>query len=116
MRLLIEKIAAGADLTPNDIAYAVALLLSDQGEDTTKAEFLTALHHKGETAEEIAGFVQVLTQRAIDPMINPADLSGAMVDICGTGGDGLDFFNVSTTVMFVLAAGGVPVVKHGNRG
>ena len=38
-----------------------------------------------------------------------------MIDVCGTGGDGLDLFNVSTTIMFILAAGGVAVVKHGNR-
>ncbi len=54
-------------------------------------------------------------ERAVDPMIDPADLPGPMIDICGTGGDGLDFFNVSTTIMFVLAAGGAVVVKHGNR-
>jgi anthranilate phosphoribosyltransferase len=54
-------------------------------------------------------------ERAVDPEINPADFAGPMMDVCGTGGDDLDFFNVSTTIMFVLAAGGVVVVKHGNR-
>ena len=48
-------------------------------------------------------------------MIDPADLPGPMIDVCGTGGDGHDFFNVSTTIMFILAAGGAVVVKHGNR-
>lgn len=115
MRALIEKANAGVDLTPNDIAYAVTVLLSEELDDATKGEFLIALHQKGESAEEIAGFVEVLMQRAIDPMIDPAGLSGPMLDVCGTGGDGLDFFNVSTTIMFVLAAGGVAVVKHGNR-
>src|SRR5947209_19304141 len=54
-------------------------------------------------------------KRAVDPMIEPAQMSGPMIDICGTGGDGFDFFNVSTTAMFIVAAGGAAVVKHGNR-
>src|SRR5207245_9742218 len=68
-----------------------------------------------ESADEIAGFVRLLMERAVNPLIEPADLAGPMIDVCGTGGDGLDFFNVSTTIMFVLGAGGVVVVKHGNR-
>jgi anthranilate phosphoribosyltransferase len=56
-----------------------------------------------------------LVDRAVDPAIDPATLSGPMIDICGTGGAGLELFNVSTTVMFILAAGGAVVVKHGNR-
>jgi len=54
-------------------------------------------------------------ERANDPEIDPAKLPGPLIDVCGTGGDGLDFFNVSTTIMFVLAAGGAVVIKHGNR-
>ena len=48
-------------------------------------------------------------------MLDPAKLPGPIIDVCGTGGDGLDLFNVSTTIMFILAAGGAIVVKHGNR-
>ena len=98
-----------------DISLAVAALFSDATDDLVKADFLTALHRKGETAEEILGFVQQLIDRAIDPLIDPKNLSGPMIDVCGTGGDGFDLFNVSTTIMFVLAAGGAVVVKHGNR-
>jgi anthranilate phosphoribosyltransferase len=103
------------DLTAGDINFAMSLLLSDSTDDATKAEFLIALHRKGESVEEIVAFVQQLTDRAIDPAIDPKNLPGPMIDVCGTGGDGLDLFNVSTTVMFVLAAGGAAVVKHGNR-
>src|SRR4029077_9955044 len=46
---------------------------------------------------------------------DPKNLAGPIIDVCGTGGDGIDLFNVSTTIMFVLAAGGAVVVKHGNR-
>src|ERR1700732_2578197 len=91
------------------------MLFSDATADSAKAKFLTALHRKGETAEEIVAFVQQLIDRAVDPLIDPQKLPGPMIDVCGTGGDGLDLFNVSTTIMFVLAAGGAAVVKHGNR-
>jgi anthranilate phosphoribosyltransferase len=115
MKALVDKLKAGVDLNSGDMAFAVTLLLSDQVEDETKADFLSALHDKGESAEEIAGFVELLMERAVDPMLNPAEFNGPMLDVCGTGGDGLDFFNVSTTIMFILAAGGAAVVKHGNR-
>lgn len=115
MNVLTDKVTAGLDLNTGDVALAVTLLLSDQVNDEEKSSFLTALHKKGESAEEIAAFVELLLERAVNPMLNPAEFSGPMLDVCGTGGDGLDFFNVSTTIMFVLAAGDVTVVKHGNR-
>lgn len=115
MKNLVEKLRGGGDLTAGDIRYVVPVLLSDAVTDEMKAEFLTALHEKGETAEEVACFVELFMERATDPQINAAELPGPMIDVCGTGGDGLDFFNVSTTIMFILAAGGAVVVKHGNR-
>src|SRR5256714_5459923 len=115
MKTLIAKMRNGIDLTSSDINYAMSMLLSDSTEDGMKSDFLKALHDKGESVEEIVAFVQNLIDRAIDPLIDPKNLSGPMVDVCGTGGDGLDLFNVSTTIMFVLAAGGACVVKHGNR-
>jgi anthranilate phosphoribosyltransferase len=116
LKALTEKLESGGDLTAADIRYVVPLLLSDAADAELKAAFLTALHRKGETAEEITGFVGLFMERADDPQINPNELPGPMIDVCGTGGDGLSFFNVSTTIMFILAAGGAVVVKHGNRG
>ena len=115
MKSLIGKLRSGVDLNSSEINFAVPLLFSDTTEDSVKAEFLTALHRKGESAEEIVSFVQQLIDRAVDPLLDPKNLPGPMIDVCGTGGDGLDLFNVSTTIMFVLAAGGATVVKHGNR-
>ena len=115
MKSLIEKLRNGVDLNWAEIDEAVAFLLSPDVDDQAKADFLTTLHKKGETAEEIAAFVRSLMKRAVDPMIDRAEMPGPMVDVCGTGGDGLDSFNVSTAVAFVVAAGGAVVVKHGNR-
>jgi anthranilate phosphoribosyltransferase len=115
MKALIEKVRSGLDLQSNDIGHALVLLLSDEVEDERKVEFLTALHQKSESADEIVGFVRALMGRALDPMIAPSDLPGPMIDVCGTGGTGLNFFNVSTTITFILAAGGAVVIKHGNR-
>ena len=115
MKRLIADLRGGSDLNRKEIAVALTLLLSDTVSAQEKAEFLKALHEKGETPEEIAGFVEQLIDRAVDPGIDPAKLSGPMIDVCGTGGSGLDLFNVSTTIMFILAAGGAVVVKHGNR-
>ncbi len=110
---LIEKIRAGNNLSAFDVQEAAAFLLSDSIEAKTKADFLTALHDKGESASEIASFVRVLLERAVPLEI---EVDGPIVDVCGTGGDGIDLFNVSTAITFVLAAGGATVVKHGNRG
>jgi anthranilate phosphoribosyltransferase len=116
MKILIAKLQSGGDLTEGDIRYVVPMLVSDAVADELKAEFLTALHAKGETAEEVVSFAQLFMERAIDPEVHAAELPGPLIDVCGTGGDGLDFFNVSTTIMFILAAGGAVVIKHGNRG
>ena len=115
MNTLTEKLRNGIDLTAGEVDEAVTFLLSSETDDELKADFLMALHNKGETAEEIAAFVQPLMKRAVDPMIDPAVMPGPMIDVCGTGGDGRDLFNVSTAIAFVAAAGGAVVVKHGNR-
>lgn len=115
MTPLIEALRDGRDLTSSEVGLAVAQLLSTETPDERKAEFLTLLHRKGESTEEIVAFVRELLARAVDPQIEASMLSGPMLDNCGTGGDALDLFNVSTTVMFILGAGGVVVVKHGNR-
>jgi len=111
---LIAQLRGGVSLAPGEIDFAAEFLLA--GEDAElKADFLRALSAKGETDEEIAGFVEAFLRHAVDPGIDPASVPGPMLDVCGTGGDRLDLFNVSTTSMFILAAGGVVVVKHGNR-
>src|SRR5204862_1884912 len=81
-----------------------------------KADFLSQLARKGETVEEIAAFAKALRERAIEPPVDKAwRASHEILDVCGTGGDRLNTFNISTTVALVCAAAGVPVAKHGNR-
>jgi len=116
MRELIERLSHREDLEPEQIGRAVAGLVDEGEDDGVKADFLRALRAKGETAEEIACFVAALLTRAVEPGIDAATLEGPMIDVCGTGGDRMELFNVSTTAMFVLAAGGAVVAKHGNRG
>jgi anthranilate phosphoribosyltransferase len=116
MRDLIEYLGHQRDLDAAQIGQAVTGLVDPEGDEVLKADFLHALRTKGETAAEIAGFVRALLERAVDPGIDPAALPGPMIDVCGTGGDRMNLFNVSTTVMFLLGAGGAAVVKHGNRG
>lgn len=108
----------GRELSPGDVAAAVTALLApaDVVADARKATFLRDLRARGETPGEIAAFARSLLERAVDPGIDPGRLPGPLLDVCGTGGDRLDLFNVSTTAAFVLAAGGAAVAKHGNRG
>ena len=116
MRALIDSLTRREDLTPPQVAQAVTVLLDPAQDDAIKADFLHALRVKGETAAEIAAFVSALVERAVDPEIDASILPGPMMDVCGTGGDRMELFNVSTTAMFLLAAGGAVIVKHGNRG
>ncbi|HEY5742386.1 MAG TPA: anthranilate phosphoribosyltransferase [Terrimicrobiaceae bacterium] len=108
---LTQKVRMGGDLTKEDIFAACELLLDETAAVDARADFLRALHTKGETAFEVAAFVDVLLTRSRRP-----ELGEGLLDVCGTGGDRAGLFNVSTAVMFVVAACGARVVKHGNRG
>ena len=116
MESLTTSLTQGTNLTEAQIAEAAACLVDPAVTAMTKADFLRALAHKGETPEEIAAFVNEFLKRAVDPGIDRVKLPGPMLDVVGTGGDKLHLFNVSSTAMFILAAGGVCVTKHGNRG
>jgi anthranilate phosphoribosyltransferase len=108
---LLEKLRAGAELDAADVRTACDWLFREDAAIVDRAEFLKALHTRGETPREIAHFVQALLEKARDPGVD-----AEAIDVCGTGGDKAGLFNVSTAVMFVAAACGARVVKHGNRG
>ena len=112
---LITGLQARAPLSLEAVEWAAGVLLDPEADAVLKADFLRALSQKGETDAEISGFAEAFLKRAVDPGLDPQTLSGPLLDCCGTGGDKLDLFNVSTTTLFVLAAGSICVVKHGNR-
>lgn len=116
MKNLTAQLHENSDLDPAQVELAAQQLLDEGIEPAVKADFLKALAAKGESPAEIAAFVDSFLQRAVDPGLNAGDVRGPLLDVCGTGGDKLNLFNVSTTCIFVLAAADVVVVKHGNRG
>ncbi len=112
---LTGKLTSRADLSRDEVADGMRALLDGAVSDEAKAEFLTALARKGETAEEIAAFATDLRARAVDPQIEPAGFGGVVLDVVGTGADMAHTFNISSCTIFVAAAAGVAVAKHGNR-
>ncbi|HEU4408156.1 MAG TPA: anthranilate phosphoribosyltransferase [Polyangiaceae bacterium] len=107
----LHKLFARADLTRDECAAALADIVDGRATPAQIGAFLGALRVKGETADEIAGAAALLRERA-EPVRVRAPV---FVDTCGTGGDGLHTFNISTAAAFVVAAAGVVVAKHGNR-
>ena len=112
MKAALARLAGGNDLPPVLAEEAMELVASGGASDAQIASFITALHLKGESADEIAAFARVLDRYALK--IRPR-LQGPLVDTCGTGGDGSGTFNISTAAAIVAAGSGAPVVKHGNR-
>lgn len=113
---IIASLQAGQSLDAAGVAIAAEFLLELDGDASQKAALLRALSAKGETASEIAGFVKAFLKHAIRPPLEMDSLGRPVMDVCGTGGDKLDLFNISTASMFVVAGAGIVVVKHGNRG
>lgn len=91
-------------------------LLDESVASEVKAEFLTRWAERGETAAELAACAEAFLPQAVDPGVEGTWNGRPLLDCCGTGGGGLNILNISTGMMFVLAALGIPVVKHGNRG
>ncbi len=102
-------------LTPEEIRAAATGLLDVSCPDETKAAFLRAWAVRGETAAELAACAEAFLPMARDPGIHGSWNGKRILDCSGTGGGGLPLLNISTGIMFILAALGVPVVKHGNR-
>lgn len=111
MQQYIEYVERGRHLPFERMAEATKKLFEDTTPEEDIERFLIALSTKGETAEEVAALASVMRSFAID--LNVADRF--YIDNCGTGGDGVNSFNISTTAAFVLAGAGARVAKHGNR-
>jgi anthranilate phosphoribosyltransferase len=109
----ISRLVDRKNLIPVEAASAMNDIMEGKVTQAQIAGFLIALRMKGETAEELAAFARVMRDHAL--RVTPVTKQ-MLVDTCGTGGDGMQTFNISTAAAFVAAGAGVPVVKHGNRG
>jgi anthranilate phosphoribosyltransferase len=107
---LLNGLLDGHDLTADDTAWAMDLIMRGEATDAQIAGFAVALRAKGETVEEIIGLVRTMYEHA-----NVIEVPGRTVDIVGTGGDGARTVNISTMSSIVIAGTGAKVVKHGNR-
>jgi anthranilate phosphoribosyltransferase len=108
----IQKLVKGTDLTHQEATGIMKEIMSGSATEAQIGAFLTALAVKGETIQEISSFATVM--REFCCRIYPK-VEGRLVDTCGTGGDKVKTFNVSTASAFVVAGTGVIVAKHGNR-
>jgi anthranilate phosphoribosyltransferase len=112
MKEILSSLVSGKNMSKEDAEKAIKTIMSGHSNDIEIAALLTGLKVKGETPEEIAAFAKVMREYAL--RIEP-NVPGNLVDMCGTGGDKSNTFNISTTAMFIVAGAGIPVAKHGNR-
>tara|TARA_A100001011_G_scaffold30733_1_gene29682 strand:- start:21877 stop:22869 length:993 start_codon:yes stop_codon:yes gene_type:complete len=110
MKVLLDKIINGSDLSVEESFNIMNDLMSGKLDDIQISALLIALRCKGESVSEILGFAKSMRQKMMK-----MPLQKDALDICGTGGDSLGTFNISTATCFVISGAGVPVAKHGNR-
>lgn len=125
IRKAIAKVVERQDLTEGEMIEVTNQIMSGECTPAQIGSFITALRMKGETVEEITGAARVMRERAIPIRVGKGVLDidrddinidqETILDVVGTGGDGTNTFNISTTVSFVVSACGVKVAKHGNR-
>ena len=108
---VLRLLLVGENLDRSQSSELFRDLLGGRVDESLASALLVALRIKGESALEIAAAAIALREQ----MIRLVPISGSVVDTCGTGGDDLGTFNISTAASFVVAGAGVPVVKHGNR-
>ena len=111
IREALAKVVQAIDLQETEMTETMTEIMEGKATPAQIGAFITALRMKGETVAEVTGAARVMRLKAtrIDAR------SPVIVDTCGTGGDGRNTFNISTTAAFVVAAAGLTVAKHGNR-
>ncbi len=108
----IKKITSGIDLSQEEVKDLFNKLMEGQATDAQIGAILVGLKMKGETVDEITAAARIMRDKAVKV---PVKDKSRLVDTCGTGGDKIDTFNVSTITAFVIAGAGAKVAKHGNR-
>ena len=111
IQLALQKLLNKQDLDTDEMREVMRFIMSGKASDAQIGGFLIALRCKGETIDEIAAAAEVMRELASKVVVT----GGHVIDTCGTGGDGANTFNISTTCAFVVAAAGGQVAKHGNR-
>ncbi|MDY0301469.1 MAG: anthranilate phosphoribosyltransferase [Trichlorobacter sp.] len=125
IRKAIAKVVEKQDLTEGEMIEVMNQIMSGEATTAQIGSFITALRMKGETVDEITGAARVMRSHATPIRVGKGVLDldrddinidqETILDVVGTGGDGTNTFNISTTVAFVVSACGVKVAKHGNR-
>lgn len=111
MQQAIGRVVSGGNLARDEARTVMGEIMNGAATPAQIGSLITALRMKGETADEITGFAEMMRSMASSVRTESHNL----LDTCGTGGDGADTFNISTTSALVAAAGGIRVAKHGNR-
>jgi anthranilate phosphoribosyltransferase len=112
IRPILLKLVSRSALSEEEVHRTVNSILEGKLSEAAIASFLVAMSMKGETSEEIRAILQTIKRHAIK--ISPK-ITGALVDTCGTGGDAIKSFNISTAAAIVASSAGVRIAKHGNR-
>ena len=110
IRESIDTVVSGQSLTMGEASAVMREIMEGEATPAQLGAFLTALALKGETTQEIAGMARVMREMALR-----VEVDGELVDTVGTGGDGKNTFNISTSTAFIAAGAGLKVAKHGNR-
>ena len=110
IREAITSVISGNSLTMDEAASVMEEIMRGEVTPAQFGAFVTALRLKGETVDEIAGLAKVMRAKAVRVAV-----ADPVIDVVGTGGDGLNTFNISTAAAFVVAGAGLKVAKHGNR-
>jgi anthranilate phosphoribosyltransferase len=110
VRSALAAIVEGGTLSLDDARLAMGAVMDGEATPAQLAALLMGLRMRGETVDELAGFASAMRERVV-----PVEAPDGTIDVVGTGGDGSGTFNISTAAALVVAAGGVPVAKHGNR-
>jgi anthranilate phosphoribosyltransferase len=110
MKQILEQLLIKQNLNRDESFNVMLSIMSGEFDDAQIAGFLMALRAKGETVDEITGFAKAMREKMVT-----IQLDSPAIDMCGTGGDALGTFNISTAATFVVAGVGIHVAKHGNR-
>ena len=110
VRSALSTIVDGGTLSLDDARLAMGAVMDGEATPAQLAALLMGLRMRGETVDELAGFASAMRERVV-----PVTAPDGTIDVVGTGGDGSGTFNISTAAALVVAAGGIPVAKHGNR-